>query len=232
MPSRHIAAATLPGLFMLLALGAVTAADVRDRAVVSLTFDDLPDATATVTGDSAKAGKLADSIALSGSPARIPSAFVPETAGFSLMLDPDRKQQLVIPSSDDTSRPDAVTISGMFASLHPLSESAYRGLFAKRKAGSGDNSNYGINFKPDGDVLQVYVNDGSGYKAANYSVKATLGFRRRVHLSLAFDTADAAGVDADTDVDDIRARLFINGAVVTPTAVTGGFADGSTALCQ
>jgi hypothetical protein len=56
-------------------------AEVRDKAVVSLTFDDLPDAAATTTADSAKTGKVADAVTLTQAPSRIPSAFVAANAG-------------------------------------------------------------------------------------------------------------------------------------------------------
>jgi len=206
-------------------------AQVRDRAVVSLTFDDLAESPATAA-DSGKAGKVSDAVSLTSAPSRILSAFVTGSPGYSLLLDPARQQQIVIPNSDDVSRPEAVTISGLFASLHPLNDATFRGLFAKRKPGTGDITNYGINFQPSSDNFQVYVNDGSGYKVANFSVKAVLGFRRRVHLTVSLDNADAPGADADTDVDDVRVRLFVNGAPATPTRTTGGFIEGTVCWLQ
>ena len=207
-------------------------AQVRDRAVVSLAFDDLPDAAAITTADSAKVGKGPDAATLSGQPSRIQSAFVSGSGGYSLLLDPARKQQVVIPNSDDTSRPDAVSVSGLFASLQPLSTATHHGLFAKRKTDPGNNTNYGINFTPASDVLQVYVNDGTGFKAAHYSVKATIGYRRRVQLTMCMDNGDAPAADADADADDIRVRLYVNGQPVTPTGATGGLFEGNVAWLQ
>ena len=207
-------------------------AQVRNRAVINLTFDDLPDALAASTADSAMVGKGPDAATLSATPSRIQSAFVSGSAGYSLMLDPDRKQQLTIPNSEDTSRPDAVTVSGLFASLQPLSAASYHGLFAKRKTDAGNNTNYGINFTPASNVLQVYVNDGTGFKAAHYSVKDTIGYRRRVQLTMCMDNGDAPAADADADADDIRIRLFVNGQPAVPSAATGGLIEGNVAWLQ
>ncbi len=208
------------------------AAEVRDRAVVSLTFDDVPESNAAVTADTAKAGKVTDSATLTRMPSRIPSAFVAGSQGYSLILDPARQQQVVIANSEDTSRPDAVSITGLFASMHPLNDTVFHGLFAKRKPGGGDHSNYGINFQPSGDIFQVYVNDGTGYKVAYFSVKSSIGFRRRVHLSACLDPGDAPGADADADVDDVRVRLFVNGQAATPTSAIGGLVEGTTGWLQ
>ena len=209
----------------------IVMAQVRDRAVVSLTFDDLPESP-TTTADGGKAGKAGDAVSLTSLPSRIPSAFVTGPPGYSLLLDPSRQQQIVIPNSEDVSRPEAVTLSGLFASLHPLNDGTFRGLFAKRKPGTGDITNYGINFQPSSDNLQVYINDGTGYKVAHFSVKGVLGFRRRVHLAVSLDNADASGADADTDVDDVRVRVFVNGTPATPTGATGGFIEGSVGWLQ
>lgn len=206
-------------------------AQIRDRAVVSLTFDDLTE-TPTAAADTGTAGKAADPVSLTGGPLRIPSAFVTGSPGYSLLLDSSRQQQIVIPNSEDTSRPDAVTISGLFASLHPLNDATFHGLFAKRRPGNGDTSNYGINFQPSTDNFQIYVNDGTGYKVANYSVKAVIGYRRRVHLAVCLDQGDAPGADADADADDVRVRLFVNGVLATPTKATGGFVDANAGWLQ
>lgn len=207
-------------------------AQIRDRAVFSLNFDDLPPTAATTAADSGKAGKVADAVALTNAPSRIASAFVSGSPGYSLMLDDTRQQQISVSSSEDVSRPDAVTISGMFACLHPPTDTAYRGLFAKRRAGNGDITNYGINFQPSADHLQVYVNDGKGYKVIAYSVKEVLGYRRRVHLTVCLDHGDAPGTDEDSDADDIRVRLFVNGTAIAPTRATGGLIDGVTGWLQ
>lgn len=207
-------------------------AEIRDRAVLSLTFDDLPESGTVSTADTGKAGKVADAVSLTKEPSRIPSAFVAGSAGYSLILDPARQQQIVIATSEDNSRPDAVTMSGLFASLLPLNDSAFHGLFAKRKAGGGDSTNYGINFNPSTDVFQVYVNDGTGYKVVSYSVKVAIGYRRRIHVAACFDAGDAPAADADADADDVRVRLFVNGQLATPAAAVGGLIEGNTGWLQ
>ncbi|HRA86564.1 MAG TPA: hypothetical protein PK992_00780, partial [Planctomycetaceae bacterium] len=95
---------------ILASVGASARAEVRDKAVVGLTFDDLPTSgTATATADTAKAGKVLDTVSLTQGPSRVPSAFVAGSTGASLILDPAKKQQIVIANSEDISRPDAVS---------------------------------------------------------------------------------------------------------------------------
>ena len=208
-------------------------ADVRDKAVVSLSFDDLPDTgVITTTADTAKIGKLLDAVSLTQNPSRIPSAFVAGSAGSSLLLDPSRKQQIVIANSEDVSRPDAISVSGLFANLQSADANMYYGLFAKRHPTSNNTTNYGINFNPGTDTFQVYVNDDTGYKVVQYSVKTTIGYQRRVHLTICLDHADAPGADADADVDDVRLRVFVNGLPATPTNVTGGFIEANVGWLQ
>ncbi len=210
-----------------LVMSSALPAEVRDRAVVSLNFDgDNPSA------DSAKSGKVPDAVTLTNGLATIASAFVPGSAGRSAMAEPSAKQQIVIAHSEDLNRPEAVTVSGFFASLHPLNDATFHGLFAKRKLGSGTNgdiTNYGINYQPSSDTLQLYVNDGTtGYKVVIFSLQSALGYRRRVHLSAIWTTGDAPGADADTDADDVRMRLYVNGQPLTPKAGNGGIIDGTS----
>lgn len=213
--------------------GGVAQAEVRERAVVNLSFDDLPNTGAiTTTSDVSKAGKLADAISLTQNPVRIRSPFISGDAGSSLLLDPAKKQQVVVANSEDVSRPDAVSVSGLFANLQSADANMYFGLFAKRHPTSNNTTNYGINFNPGTDTFQVYVNDGTGYKLVQYSVKQTIGYRRRVHLTISLNNADAPGTDPDTDVDDIRLRVFVNGQLSTPTNVTGGFVEGNVGWLQ
>ena len=197
--------------------------DLRDRAVLRLNFDD----PAAPLNDSAAVGKVRDNASLPTGGTPIQSAFVRNSSGRSMLLDATKGQQLVIPSSEDLVRPDAVTISGFFACLHPDSDATYRSLFAKRTGNEGKPTNYGINLQPSTDNFQVYVNDGSGYKVAHYSVRAALGYRRRVHISACFDHVDAPAADADADADDIRVRLFINGQPVAPSRTVGGLIEGN-----
>jgi len=207
------------------------AAEVRDKAVVSLHFDDLPTTQATTTADSAKSGKIADSVSLTQAPLAIPSAFVTSNAGTSLLLDPAMKQQVVIANSEDVSRPDAVSVSGLFANLEAANSPTFYGLFAKRHP-TANTSNYGINFNSASDIFQVYVNDGTAYKVVNYSVNKTIGNRRRVHITICLDNADAPGADADTDVDDVRLRVFVNGQPAIPTSTAAGFIEGNIGWLQ
>ncbi len=209
----------------------LAAADVRDKAVVSLTFDDLPNTVATTTADSAKTGKVADVVTLTQAPSRIPSAFAVVSTGASLLLNPAMKQQVGIAHSEDVSRPDAVSVSGLFANLEPGNSAAFHGLFAKRHP-TANTTNYGINFNSASDVFQVYVNDGTAYKVVNYSVKKTLGERRRVHITICLNNADAPGADADADVDDVRLRVFVNGQAVTPLSTAAGFIEGNVGWLQ
>ncbi len=218
-------------IFLALALSSTceqALADIRDRAVLSLNFDSDQGAA-----DSAKAGKVPDAVTLMNAPSRTASAFVPGSAGHSLLLDLGAKQQIVIAHSEDMNRPDAVTVSGFFASLHPLNDATFHGLFAKRKPASGSNgdiTNYGINYQPSSDTLQLYVNDGTaGYRVAIFSLQSALGYRRRVHIAATWAAGDAPGNDADTDADDVRMRLFVNGVPQTPKSVGSGFVDGTAA---
>ncbi|MEY2726907.1 MAG: hypothetical protein RLZZ458_2774 [Planctomycetota bacterium] len=220
-PTRHLPAILVS--FAFLAATALPAAEVRDRAVVRLNLDEASGNPA----DTATSGKAPDVVSLPAGAARSGSVFVPGTPGHSILLEPGSRQQIIVDGKGDASRPDAVTVSGFFASLHPLSDPEFHGLFAKRNGNAGSPTNYGINFQPSADNFQVYVHDGTAYKVANYSVKAAIGYRRRVHLAAALDQADAPGADADTDADDIRIRLFINGSPLAPTKSTGGFIEAN-----
>ncbi|MFM7058884.1 MAG: hypothetical protein ACKO2P_18390, partial [Planctomycetota bacterium] len=199
------------------------AAEIRDRAVVRLRLDE----GAGNPADSGSVGKGADAVTLPASASSSTSVFTPGSEGRCLLLEPASRQFISIDGKGDTSRPDAVTISGFFASLHPLTDGDFHGLFAKRNGNNGSPTNYGINFQPSTDNFQLYVHDGTGYKVANYSVKAAIGSRRRVHLSAAFDQADAPGADADADADDVRVRLFVNGVPLAPVKATGGLIEGA-----
>ncbi len=230
--ARFVAAAMTLSLIPISSVCSIAAAaEVRDRAVVSVTFDDLPAANATTAADSAKSGKVPDVVSLTNHPSRTVSVFAPG-AGHSVMLNPSMQQQVSIAQSEDISRGDAVSVTGFFASLHPLNESGYRALFAKRRPDAPSTSNIGINYEPASDNLQLYVNDGTGYKVVHYSVKGTVGYRRRVHIAACLDPGDAPAADADPDADDVRVRFFVNGVPATPVRATGGLVDGNTGWLQ
>lgn len=209
------------------------AAEIRDRAVLSLSFDELSAGPASgAVAETAKSGAANDAVTIPAGATAIASSFVPGSTGRSLLLDSTKGQYLSVANSDDISRSDAVTVSGFFASLHALSDNTFHGLFAKRQPDGPGKTNYGINYNPSTDNFQVYVNDGTGYKVAAFSVKAAVNFRKRIHLIAAFDNGDAPGADADTDADDLRLRLFINGNPVAPTSVPGGIVDGVNGWLQ
>ncbi len=213
-------------LSVLLLCSSAVPAEIRDRAVLRLTFDEASGAPE----DAAKAGKVRDAASLSAGAGTVPAAFVTNSPGRSLLLDPAGRQQVIVASSEDISRPDAVTVSGFFASLHPLNDTTFRALFGKRSGNPGNPTNYGINYQLSSDNLQLYVHDGTAYRVVNFSANAALGYRRRVHLSACFDMVDAPGADADTDVDDLRIRLFVNGQPLKPTNTSGGVIDGNAGL--
>jgi hypothetical protein len=145
---------------------ATNAAEIRDRAVVRLRLDEASGNPA----DTATAGKAADAVTLPAAATSSTNVFIPGGEGRCLLLEPTSRQFISIDGKGDTSRPEAVTISGFFASLHPLTDGDFHGLFAKRNGNNGTPTNYGINFHPVSDNFQLYVHDGNGYKVANYSV--------------------------------------------------------------
>ena len=53
-----------------------------------------------------------------------------------------------------------------FVNLHPASDTAARGLAAKRDDVK-QITNYGINYLNNTDTFQVYLNDGAGFKIGN-----------------------------------------------------------------
>ena len=137
------------------------------------------------------------------------------------MLDSGRKQFVQIADSGDVDRPDALTISFFFLSLHNADDSASHGICAKRIDQKEQTStNFGINYVPKTDTFQVYLNHGSGFRVAAYSAGEVLGSRRRVFLTATLERGDAPAPDDDTEADDIRVRLFANGKQVKPTKVT------------
>lgn len=208
---------------------AACSSEVRDRAVLSLRFDDpSPSGDLRAASDTAKTGAGPDAATLPAGASSLPAAFS-EDRGNAVALSPAFQQFVSIANSSDVSRPEAITVSGLFANLHPLSDNTYHGLFAKRQAAAPNKSNFGINYTLAGDVFQAYVNDGSGYKAAVYSALSTIGSFRRVHVTTVWQQGDAPGADADADMDDIRVRLYINGAPVAPRSVSAGAVEGTDA---
>ena len=200
-------------LLAALPLGLIEAGSVRDTAIVDLTFDEKSGAAV----DTAPGGHVTNTGQLTGGARRVPSPFPNETGSRALLLEASRKQLVRISSSQDTSRPGAATVAFLFVNLHGPADAAMHGLVAKRSTDKTGRTNYGINFQPKSDLLQLYVNDGSGFRTIMFSAKSTLGTRRRIHLVASFAVGDAPGADKDTDADDIRIRLFINGKPVAST---------------
>lgn len=200
-------------------------ATVRSQAVVNLTFDE-PSGDAQ---DSATAGAAKDTGVLVNAPARIRSPFWNQTGKQALVLDAGAKQFVQIADSADVDRPDAVTVSLLYVNLHPKTDGGFHGLFAKRDDTNTKISNYGINYVGQSDVFQVYVNDGTGYKVANFSTEAAVGFRRPAFITTVFQVGDAPAPDADEDKDDVLVRFFVNGRQITPKSATGGQLAGSDA---
>ncbi len=163
---------------------------------------------------------------LVGGPSRVPSPFWNQTGKNALRLDAAKRQFVQLADIPYLDRPEAMTLSIFFLSLHSPTDGNTHGILGKRSAGAG-GTNYGINFVPASDVFQVYVNDGRGFHIANYRARKVIGTRRLVHLTATLEVGDAPSPDADTDRDDLLVRLFVNGEPAPPKSVTGGFIRGS-----
>ncbi len=202
---------------------------IRGLAVVDLGFEE-PTGNAL---DAAAHGKSADTGELQNGVARADSPFWGQEDKRAILLNANRKQFVQIPDSPDVDRPHAVTVSFFFLSLHPLNDAGAHGIVAKRAETKGKSvTNYGINYVSKSDVFQLYINDGSGFRIATYSVKETINSRRLVHLTASWEVGDAPGSDADADRDDVRVRLFINGKAVAPKSVANGQIVGQDGWLQ
>lgn len=213
----------VPAILGGLLTGATFAEGIRGQAVVNLTFDEAAGAAL----DTATAGAAKDNGALVNNPQRVSSSFPGQSGKQALVLDATARQYIQFADSADLDRPDAATISLFFVNLHSGADEAFHGIFAKRDEAGAKNANYGINYSVKGDAFQIYVNDGSGFKTATYSVQATVGYRRPVFITAVFQIADAPAPDADEDKDDVLIRFYANGAAVPPKAATGGFVAGA-----
>ena len=203
-----------PSLIALLTgilLAGSQAATVRSTAIVALGFNEKSGpAVDTATGGQANnTGRL-----LAGA-RRVPTPFSTTTGGRALLLEAGRKQFVQVPNSPDISRGKAVSVAMLLINFHAANDAGTHGLFGKRSTDKASHSNYGLNFQPKTDLIQFYVNDGTGFRIVHYSVKSLLGVRQRVHLVATMAVGDAPGADKDTDHDDVRMRLFINGQPAT-----------------
>ena len=196
-------------------------APLRSEAVVTVTFDDARgDAKVAVAGESQPF-----SAELVRAPSRVPSPFWNQTGKTALRLDAAKKQFVRLTDIPYLDRPDAMTISLFFLSLHPPSDANPHGILAKRSDGPR-GTNYGINYVPASDVFQVYVNDGRGFRVADYSARKVVGTRRLVHLTATLEVGHAPPA-ADAVRNDLLVRLFVNGEAATPKSVTGGVIRGA-----
>ena len=192
-------------------------APVRPQAVVNLTFDEASgDAL-----DSAAVGLAKDNAAFVNGATRVKSPFWGQSGKQAVVFDAAASQFLQIADSPDVDRPEAVSFSMFFVNLHPASDTAFRGLAAKRDDAK-QITNYGINYANNVDTFQIYLNDGAGFKAATYSVNAAVGHRRPVFITAVFQVGDAPPPDADEDKDDVLIRFYANGQPVKPKGATGG----------
>ena len=189
---------------------------IRAKAVLHFSFDE-------ATGDAldtAPAGTVKDAGKLINGASRVKSPFANQKDKLALIVDAARKQFVQTADGADIDAPTAVTLSFFYLHLGSPEDVAYHSLFAKRTEGTG-STNYGINFSAKSDVLQVYLNDGTGYKTAHYGVQQVLGFRRPNYITVSYEVGDATGDDADQDKDDILLRLYVNGVQQTPKALAG-----------
>ena len=198
-------------LMSLLLLTQAHAGSIRGTAVVDLGFNE----KAGPAVDTASGGQANNSGRLLAGARRVPSPFATSRGGRAVLLEAARKQFIQVPSTPDTSRPQAVSIAMLLVSFHGPADAGLHGLFAKRASDKTARSNYGLNFQPKGNLLQLYVNDGSGFRVVRYSANSVIGSRQRVHLVASLAVGDAPGADADTDSDDVRVRLFVNGQPAT-----------------
>jgi hypothetical protein len=204
---------------------AIRAADpVRANAMVSVTFDE-PGGNAAVT----VAGYAKPfSAAIVNSGIRVASPFWNQTGKTALRLDAGKKQYVQLTDIPYLDRPDAVTLSFFFLSLHSASDQIPHGILGKRSS-DARGTNYGINYVPATDTFQLYVNDGRGFRIASYSAGSVIGSRRLAHLTATFEVGDAPAPDMDNDRDDVLVRLFVNGEQVAPKSIAGGDISGGDA---
>ena len=193
--------------------GQEAAQSVRSQAVLNLTFEEASGEAL----DSAVAGAVKEVGKPVNGPVRVKSPFWGQKGKQALLFDGGRKQFLQFDDSADLDRPDAVSLSFFYLNLIAPEDPGAYGIVAKRADEKGANAtNYGINYVAKGDIFQLYVNDGTGFRVATYSVQSVLGYRRPVFLTATFEVADAPNPDADTDKDDLLIRLYANGLPVAP----------------
>ncbi len=211
------------GLAMACTVPVQAAGPIQSQAAVRVTFDAAGSKqTVPVVGKQAASGRLVGGAQLAASP------FWAQTGKSALLLDASKKQFVQLTGVPYLDRADAVSLSFFFLNLHNESDAALHGIVAKQSADT-QRTNYGMRYHMQNDALQLYVNDGSGFRVATFSANNVLGYRRIVHLTAVWDVGDAPGGDADTDRDNVRVCLFVNGEQAQPTKVADGLVIGSDA---
>ena len=226
---RSFAAAPMSAVLFAMAVAPIAlstaAADeaaIRTQAVVNFTFDE----ESGPALDSASGGSVKDNGALQNGIARVKSPFWSQGAGKALVLDSGARQFVQIADGPDVDRSEAVSFSLFFANLHAATDNAFHGVVAKRDDAK-QITNYGMNYAANNDTLQLYINDGGGYKAATYSLNGAVGYRRPAYITAVFEVGDAPPPDADEDKDDMLIRLYVNGQPVKPKGASGGTVAGN-----
>lgn len=190
------------------------AQSLRSQAVIDLNFDDPqnPYRDAATLGLSNDNGKSVNN------PRLIPSPFWNQRGRRALLLNARRGQYVRIPDSLDSDRPDGLTISFYFLNLHPANDKVTRGIVAKRDDlnKTRQTANYGINYIGSANSIRPYINDGTGFRFPDFSLKNVVGTRRLCYLTAVFQVGDAPGKDTDTDRDDVLIRFYLNGEQQNP----------------
>jgi hypothetical protein len=211
-------------LAMFVASGSVPSADaqpksIRAQAVVDLNFDE-PSGNPI---DRASRGSVKDAATLVNGPRRVDSPFWNQHGRRALLLNARRKHYVRLPSGPDTNRPTGATVAFFFLNLHPLNDNQTHGVFGKRiDGGKNASTSFGMNFIGRADSIRPYINDGSGFKYPDFSLRQTVGSRRLVYLTATFEITDGPGNLADNKKDDVRMRFFVNGKQVKPKRGVGG----------
>jgi hypothetical protein len=195
---------------------------VRSKAVLHFSFDEAEGPAL----DTAVAGTVKDVGQLTNGAVRVKSPFAGQKGKSALIVDGPKKQFVQVPDSVDLDRNNGATISCFYLHLGSPEDAGFQGLFAKRADPAG-NTNYGINFGAKQDLLQVYLNDGTGYKLAHFGVQQSLGFRRPGFITATYEIGDAPGDDADQDKDDVLVRLYLNGQPLVPKQYPGNINVGN-----
>lgn len=205
---------------------AVAQQTIRSQAVVNFTFEEAEGPFK----DSAAVGQTADEGKPINDPARVSSPFWNQAGKRAVQFDAAKSQSIEIADGPDIDHTAGLTFSLLFVNLHDPNDATFHGLVAKRGAVDGKiYTNFGINFAQQGDTLQVYLSDGSGYKVTHFSTQAAIPTRKLTFLTATYLVADAPGQDVDTDADDVRIQLFNNGDPIKPKAAPNGFIEGNDA---